>query len=165
MTAKIAASILNANFGKLEEEIWSEFSGNKEYLRKISHTIINSSSEVSRPSEYEEDDEEFEEGRVLTKLHKIRERSPSVSRRKKAEVLKITGKLECEVCGFNFHSFYGDIGQGVAECHHTKPVSELQKGEKTKLSELSILCANCHRIIHKSKPMFSVAQLKNIIKR
>lgn len=150
--------------GKLEEQIWHEFSGDKEYLRKLSQAIINSSSEVPRLTEYEEDDEEFEEGRVLTKLHKIRERSPFVNKKKKAEILKRTGKLECEVCGFNFHRFYGDIGQGVAECHHTKPVSELKKGEKTKLSELSILCSNCHRIIHKSKPMFSVEQLKDKIK-
>ncbi len=151
--------------GKLEEEIWYEFSGDIEKLRKVSQAIINSSSEVPRPTEYEEDEDEFEEGRLLTKLHKIRERSPAISRKKKTEVLRKTGKLECEACGFDFHKFYGDIGLGVAECHHTKPISELKKGEKTKLSDLSILCANCHRIIHKSKPMFSVEQLKKRIKR
>jgi 5-methylcytosine-specific restriction protein A len=151
--------------GKLEEEIWHEFSGNKENLRRVSQAIINSSTDVPRPTGYEEDDEEFEEGRVLTRLHKIRERSPSVIKKKKADVLKKTGKLECEACGFDFHKFYGDIGQGVAECHHTRPVSELKKGDKTKLSDLSILCANCHRIIHKSKPMFSVKQLRKEIKQ
>jgi 5-methylcytosine-specific restriction protein A len=72
--------------GRLEEEIWHEFSDDRENLRKLSQAIINLSPEVPRPTEYE--DEEFEEGRVLTKLHKIRERSPSVSKKKKAEVLK-----------------------------------------------------------------------------
>lgn len=151
--------------GKLEEEIWNEFSLDKENLRRVSQAIISSSSEVPRPSEYEEDEEEFEEGRILTKLHKIRERSPSVSKKKKAEILRETGTLGCEACGFDFHEFYGEIAQGVAECHHTKPISELKKGEKTKLSELSILCANCHRVIHKSRPMLSVEQLKKKIKR
>jgi len=150
--------------GKLEEEIWSEYSQDKEKLHIISQTIINSSPEVSRPTGHEVGEEEFEEGRILTKLHKIRERSPSISKKKKTDVLKKTGKLECEACGFDFHKVYGDIGHGVAECHHTKPVSELKKGEKTKFSELSILCANCHRIIHKSKPMFSIEQLRGYIK-
>ena len=151
--------------GKLEEKIWHEFSGDKENLRRVSQAIINSSPEVPRPTEFEEYEEEFEEGRLLTRLHKIRERSPSAGKKRKAEIFQKTGKLECEACGFDFHKFYGEIGQGVAECHHTKPVSELKKGEKTKLSELSILCANCHRIIHKSKPMYSVEQLRNNIKR
>lgn len=148
--------------GKLEEELWREFSENREELKKICRAIIRTSPEVPRPTVYEED--EFAEGRILTMLHKIRERSPSVSNKKKAEVLNKTGKLECEVCGFDFCKFYGELGKGMAECHHTKPVSELKKGEKTKLSDLSILCANCHRIIHRSKPILSIDQLKDIIK-
>ena len=151
--------------GKLEEDIWNEFSSNKDKLSKTCQAIINSSPEVPRPNDIEIDDEEFEEGRILTKLHKIRERSPSVSKKKKAAVINKTGRLECEACGFDFQKFYGEIGQGVAECHHTKPVSELTRGEKTQLTDLSILCANCHRIIHKSKPMYTVAQLKERIKR
>ena len=151
--------------GKLEEEIWDEFSGNPEKLKNVSRAIIESSFDVPRPTENEQNDEEFEEGRVLTKLHKIRERAPGISRLKKATVLQKNGKLACEVCHFDFHEFYGEIGEGVAECHHTKPVAELRKGEKTKLSELSILCANCHRIIHKSRPMLTVPQLKRQIMR
>lgn len=151
--------------GKLEEEIWNEFASDQEKLKKVSQTIINTYQEVQRPQDFdfEDDDEEFEEGRILTKLHKIRERSPSANKKKKEEVLKKTGKLVCEACGFDFHEFYGEIGKGVAECHHTKPVSELKAGEKTKLKDLSILCANCHRIIHKSKPMLTVDRLRGLI--
>lgn len=36
-------------------------------------------------------------------------------------------------------------------------------GETTKLSDLSILCANCHRMIHRSKPMLTVTDLKQIV--
>ena len=107
----------------------------------------------------------IEEGRILTKLHKIRERSPSVSAKKKRSILKKTGKLLCEACGFDFEEKYGEIGKGFSECHHTKPVSELRRGEKTKLADLSILCANCHQIIHRTKPMISVNDLKSIVLR
>jgi 5-methylcytosine-specific restriction protein A len=57
----------------------------------------------------------------------------------------------------------GDLGKGVAECRHNKPVSELKPGQKTKLSDLSILCANCHRMIHRARPWKSVKILKNIL--
>ena len=149
--------------GKLEEIIWNRYCDDTEKLKKVAQAIKDSASEVSRPIEIEQDEEEFEEGRVLTKIHKIRERSQSLTREKKADVLKESGRLECETCGFDFHKFYGSLGQGVAECHHTKPVSELKKGGKTKKSELSILCSNCHTVIHKSKPMMTVPQLKKHI--
>ena len=151
--------------GKLEEDIWNEFASDREKLSKTVEAIKTASPEVPRPADTEtwQEDEEFEEGRVLTKLHKIRERAPSAGKKKKAAVLNKTGRLACEACGFDFNEFYGIIGKGVAECHHKRPVSELKKGEKTKISELSILCANCHRIIHKSRPMLSVERLKNLI--
>jgi 5-methylcytosine-specific restriction protein A len=149
--------------GKLEKVIWNEFSGDRQKLRMIAHKILEHAPEVPRPVEVTQDDDEFEEGRILTKLHKIRERSPSVTKNKKASVLKKTGKLVCEACGFEFESKYGEIGKGFAECHHIKPVSELKKGQKTKLSDLSILCANCHRMIHRSRPMLSVNELRDRI--
>lgn len=60
--------------GKLEKEIWHEFSGDKEKLRKVAQAIISSLPEIPRSIEFEVDEEEFEEGRVLTRLHKIRVR-------------------------------------------------------------------------------------------
>ena len=106
------------------------------------------------------EEEEFPEGKVLTRVHKARERSRAAVTKKKAYVLKRMGTLACEACGFDFREVYGDLGDGFAECHHTVPVSELKKGQKTSLKDLSILCANCHRMIHRSRPMLSVSELK-----
>jgi 5-methylcytosine-specific restriction protein A len=50
-----------------------------------------------------------------------------------------TGKLDCEICDFDFFTTYGIHGKGFAECHHTKPVSELKPGELTKLADLAIV--------------------------
>ena len=84
---------------------------------------------------------------------------------KKEKVLDETGTLECEVCGFDFKSTYGELGDGFAECHHTKPISELMPGEKTKITDLSIVCANCHRMIHRSKPWLRIEELKQLMQR
>ena len=74
--------------------------------------------------------------------------------------MELTEKLECEVCGFDFKEKYGELGEGFAECHHTIPVSKLKKQQRTKLTDLAILCANCHRMIHRSKPMLTIDKLK-----
>jgi 5-methylcytosine-specific restriction enzyme A len=55
---------------------------------------------------------------------------------------------------------YGEIGSGFIECHHNKPISELTGEQKSKLSDLSIVCSNCHKMIHRSKPLLVVDELK-----
>ena len=147
---------------KLEQEVWDIYSDDFDELSKVSEAIKNNLGSVLSTLE-QDDDMEFKEGKILTRVHQVRERNPSVVRKKKKEVLDKKGKLECEACGFDFFSVYGDLGYGFAECHHTVPVSELGENQRTKFSDLVILCANCHRMIHKSKPMLSINGLKDIL--
>ena len=70
------------------------------------------------------------------------------------------GFLSCDVCNFKFVDKYGLYGKDYIECHHTKPVSELRPGQKTKLSDLSLVCSNCHRMIHLKKPWLSIEELR-----
>lgn len=149
---------------KLEEEVWDQFSGNLQHLREVASAIRTNYKDIDLVVD-EIDEEEAEEGRVLTKVHRQRERSASIVAKKKAKVLKETGSLVCEVCGFNFAATYGALGEGFAECHHEKPVSEIKSGEKTKLSDLRIVCPNCHRMIHRRRPWLTVDQLKGLLQR
>jgi 5-methylcytosine-specific restriction protein A len=93
-------------------------------------------------------------------MHKYRERQPKLARKKKSKVLEETGKLECEVCGFDFQSVYGDLGHGFAECRHIKPLAELEPGQRTRLDDLAIVCANCHRMLHWGKRWVSIKALR-----
>lgn len=153
---------------KMEEDVWNEYGGDLPRLQAVAEAI-RGNYELLGPlppaaDDETEDDEEATEGRVLTRVHKSRERNRKIVKKKKAKVLKETGKLECEACGFDFAKTYGELGEGFAECHHTKPVSELTPGEKTKLSDLAILCANCHRMIHKQRPWLTLNDLeKNLL--
>ena len=149
--------------GKLEQEIWQEFAGNKSKLAEVATSIKKSTNAVPPPVIDVPEDEEFPEGRILTRLHKIKERSPSVVKRKKDSVLRRKGRLVCEACDFDFETKYGMIGKGFAECHHLKPIASLRPNQKTKLSDLCILCSNCHRMIHRTKPMLSLEKFKKRI--
>jgi 5-methylcytosine-specific restriction protein A len=109
--------------------------------------------------------EEAKEGKTLLKLHKYRERNQSIVKKKKAFVLQQTGSLICETCGFDFEKSYGGYGRGYIECHHKVPLHELLPNRKTTLKDLSLICANCHRIIHRIKPMPSIKKFKNMSSR
>jgi hypothetical protein len=107
--------------------------------------------------------EEFAEGSELRVLHRRKERNRKAVQRKKEQVLAAHGRLCCEVCDFDFQAVYGSLGEGFAECHHRVPLSELSAGHKTKLSELAIVCANCHRILHRCRRMMSIEELRVVV--
>ena len=154
--------------GKLEEEIWNEFAHDKGRLKAVATSIVAAMGDVSAPTDAEaaatDIDEEFPEGRVLTQLHKKRERNRVATCKKREEVLAKTGRLACEVCGFDFRVFYGEIGEAFTECHHRSPLSMLIKAKNTKLSDLAIVCANCHRMLHRARPWKSVEELASLLK-
>ena len=91
------------------------------------------------------------EGRVVLALRRHRYREQSLRRTKLRETLKQGRRLICEVpgCGFDFAAKYGMLGRTFAEVHHKKPVSSSDKTRETRLSDLAIVCSNCHRMIHR----------------
>ncbi len=147
----------------LEEEVWNTFANDKDRLHKVALSIaavVESGSLESTAVYVDDEDVEAEEGRVLTRLHRSRERNRLLTDKKKNQILVATGNLKCEVCGFDYEATYGLHGHGFVECHHVKPVSFLTPGEKTKVSDLALVCANCHRMIHRRRPWLSVDELR-----
>ena len=105
------------------------------------------------------------EGRKKLAIHKERERNPKIVKQKKEQVLNKTGKLSCEVCNFDFVSIYGELGNGFCEVHHKNPLAKVDNETQTSLEDLAIVCANCHRMIHRSQPMIDIERLKSRIKK
>ena len=77
--------------------------------------------------------------------------------------LKETGELSCEVCDFDFYKKYGKLGLGFIEAHHKVPVSQLAGDKKTKISDLALVCSNCHRMLHRQRETKSISELKKLI--
>lgn len=89
------------------------------------------------------------------------ERSSKMIVEKRKEVLKTKGKLDCEVCSFNFLDGYGSISLDFCEVHHLIPLSQLTEKHKTRLVDLAIMCSNCHRMLHQCQPCLTIDELKN----
>jgi len=99
------------------------------------------------------------EGRRRLVVHLQRERNQAVVRRKKKQATS----LDCEVCGFSFGRAYGDDAADYCEVHHLLPLSDADDTTKTRMADLAILCANCHRVVHLRNPPYTLDQVRGLI--
>lgn len=153
---------------KLDKEVLLEFYGKSELLKtiasKIRKTVENNSiiqSLYDIPNEEDDEIHEVKEGKVIYKLHKLRERDSKINKKKKELYLNKHGKLDCEVCGFDFYDVYGEIGKGYIEAHHRIPLADLEGETKTELKDLALVCSNCHRMLHREIDSINIEVLKS----
>ena len=103
----------------------------------------------------------FEEGNKIRVLTNKYERN-SVNR----EICLAHYGYNCAVCGVNLERTYGPIGKNFIHVHHIIPVSEM--GEHyvvDPLNDLVPVCPNCHSMLHRTDPPYTVAELKDMISR
>ena len=104
------------------------------------------------------------EGRILTRVHRVRERNQGLVRLKKEQFQDThAGHLYCEACRFDFADSYPTHGEGFIECHHIKPLSQLQPNTQTSVEDLALLCANCHRMVHYRSPWLTMDGLSRLV--
>lgn len=74
--------------------------------------------------------------------------------------------FDCYVCGFNFAQTFGEIGEGFIHVHHLNPLSQ-QDGEREidPIDDLRPVCPNCHAMLHKKTPPYSVAELQDVLQQ
>ena len=72
----------------------------------------------------------------------------------------------CMACGFNYEEYYGEIGKGFIEVHHVVPLASVGETETNPKTDLVVLCANCHRMVHRRKGVcLSIQEIKKYIRR
>jgi len=71
---------------------------------------------------------------------------------------------DCSVCEFNFENIYGKIGKDFIHVHHLKALSEINEEYIINpIEDLRPVCPNCHAMLHKKKPAYTIKELKQII--
>jgi 5-methylcytosine-specific restriction protein A len=148
--------------GRHDIEVFDRFRDDRAGLQRLAGEIRQGAvSPHGFPVTPEEDEEGVEEGRLLYRQHRTYERDHGLVKRKKADTARRGAPLACEVCGFDFEQAWGDLGRDFIECHHRVPLS--QGGPTTtKLSDLALVCPNCHRMLHRRQPWPSVEELAAI---
>jgi len=147
--------------GRADADVWDRYHENPEELAALASALREAAITGSAPPEQEEDEDEVEEGRIIFRLHRSYERNRALRDRKKRQALRDHGKLACEVCGFVFSEAYGDeLGGGFIEAHHVTPLSEMDAPARSALKDLALVCCNCHRMLHRSKPWMRPQELR-----
>jgi hypothetical protein len=86
------------------------------------------------------------------------------SRRLRAKALALAAG-KCAVCQRDFRDVLGGLGQRVLQVHHCKQLSMRHAPSVTKLTDLVVVCANCHLLLHlDSTKAMTVDQLRELLK-
>jgi 5-methylcytosine-specific restriction protein A len=136
----------------------------KEYYDSSPVNIVWSFDNISEnhpeilPEEISEPDK-YLEGSVKQVYVNIYERNP-LARKKCIDHFG----LDCTLCGFNFYNSYGEIGENFIHVHHLKALHEVgEKYEVDPIEDLRPVCPNCHSMLHKRKPAYSIDELREIL--
>lgn len=110
-----------------------------------------------------EEDQTEEESEILFEILRLRahitvERNATIAKK----VKEVRG-YKCECCEFDFEKKYGQLGKKYIEAHHLTPVA-WNKGEvlaRDPQKDFVVLCANCHRMIHRLDDVSDLEMLKD----
>lgn len=72
----------------------------------------------------------------------------------------------CYVCCFDFEKEYGEAGRGLIHVHHERPLASIgEEYEVDPVNDLKPVCPNCHAIIHRRKQSYSIAEVKEVLRK
>jgi predicted HNH restriction endonuclease len=146
-----------SEFGYIPRGLLKPISKNKQKVEKLLKDLealsyYRSPDELYLPSY-------LQEGRVRNVPVDIHERNP-VARKK---CIEHYGAI-CNVCGFKFSDNYGSIGDGLIHVHHVIPIGMSKVIHQVDpVKDLRPVCANCHTVIHRQAPPFTIQEVKIFI--
>ena len=138
----------------------SNFGGVQGYIEFLVNGLKVSESETQYQVDTNKYTDDYEEGQ--RRIHELAyfKRNPQLVK----DAKKLYG-YTCQVCGFNFKDAYGDLGKEYIECHHINPLSEREEYMDSSINDVCVVCSNCHRMIHRSKPALTIEQLREKLKK
>ncbi len=136
------------NVSKVDRTVWNEL-GSEPYKLKMLATLIKAGiNTLNEVRENEPSYDVFAEGRVVTETHLRRERDP-VLRARLIEQRKKKGQLTCDLCAKGTTGIQASFAESTYEAHHIIPLA-LGEERSTRIADMALLCACCHRLVHKA---------------
>jgi hypothetical protein len=72
----------------------------------------------------------------------------------------------CAVCDFDFEAVYGPLGKGYIHVHHLLKISSIGESyEVDPIKDIRPVCPNCHAMLHRKCPAYTIEALRLIINR
>lgn len=145
-------------------EYWESYSGRKVIgQRKIYNQYLKIAKKEDKELLYPDEKhtrEGFLEGKTKTIIINAYERNA-----KARETCIAHYGLNCQVCTLNFTDKYGEIGKDFIHVHHIKEIAKIKKQyEVDPINDLIPVCPNCHAMLHKKNPAYTISEMKELIK-
>ena len=110
--------------------------------------------------DYPVDDDKLYEGALVKVMANKFERN----RKAREKCVELKG-FKCMVCGRDFVETYGDIGKNFIHVHHLVPISSIRKEYELNVEkDLAPVCPNCHYMLHRKDPPYSIEDLQRMMK-
>lgn len=139
------------NVSTIDRSTWQEFGNSPQLVQRLVDAI-NAEVTIGKVDEVAvatiDADEEFAEGRLLTAVHFRRERNPKL-RARLLDNRSAAGTLRCDCCNDGPKALPIALALAGFEAHHVTPLAQ-STSSTTRLSDLALLCATCHRLIHRA---------------
>lgn len=72
----------------------------------------------------------------------------------------------CAGCGKNYRRVARGKGEKCLVVHHKKQLKDIDQPQETRVSDLAVVCANCHMMIHANRDKaLTIAQLQKLLLR
>ena len=72
---------------------------------------------------------------------------------------------KCSVCAVDLEAVYGAAAAGFIHVHHIRPLATTGKTKVDPKKDLRPVCPNCHAIIHRGDPAFSIEMVRGFIRQ
>lgn len=175
-TARPGYSGVPTRGGKLSAQVAAAFVNDPDKMRALAASIrLNGELDLVLDHDDERADEaEIDivtaddfvtavEGKAKQRMTQVYERDPQLRKEKIKQSRKLRHSIACEVCGFDFEAAYPELGEGYVEVHHVVPLHTTGPVRNT-LDDLVLLCANCHKMIHRRQSQWLTPdQLREIV--
>lgn len=142
-------------------------------FRAVFQAVSKQGFDIEKRKELAESDYQsllIEEGAATNLSKTVYERSRKLTEHARSAFSDEKGRIVCVGCGFEGSSKYGDLGLGLIEIHHVKPLYLRDgKSERKQLDEalegVAPLCPSCHRLVHRDlRSLMPIENLQKLTK-
>lgn len=142
-------------------EMWEEIQRALENLNLVSGDTNDSIGRLPTETFQYDENQLFKEGKVAQVFVNRYERNQKA----RQECIRHYGD-RCYVCDFDFGAIYGDIAKGFIHVHHKTQLADINEEYTVDpINDLVPVCANCHSVIHLTKPAMTIEEIKKLMKK
>jgi 5-methylcytosine-specific restriction protein A len=147
---------------KVVKKCIDDYNGSKSNIITAIKTYEYFSKKMNKkndPINYDPEIKEYWENNIRNIIFSKHERNQKA--RKKC--IEFYG-YKCHVCGIVLSDIYGSVANDYIHVHHLNEISSIQHQYKIDpIKEMRPLCPNCHGIVHKKSPPYTIEEVKELI--